>query len=484
MASIKQKTISGLKWTAAANYGQKALSFVTFIILARILEPRAFGLFAMAFIVIDGFGLFKSLGIDTALVQRKEAIDAASHTAFWMFPVVGTAMFILLYLTSPLAALFMREPALTPILMTLGVIFILGSIENVPIALLTKELKFKGLAIRELVSSLLYTVCAVSLACFKFGVWSLVYAYLLKRISMLVLSWRLSGYKPKFIFDKTIANQLLHFGKFILGTVLVWFLVLNLDNFLIGRKLGAEMLGFYALAFNISSLTMTHLSNLVSRIMYPTYAKLQSDRASMKKISLKIMKTISIFSIPFGVGLIFLAEPLIRVVYGVKWLPMVPPLQILSLCSMILPIFSFAGAIYIACGKPKWDFLIGILTISLILGVLPPLIDRFGLAGAAAGIVFARLVPIPIVIWLMRRLIGLTLTDIVQILKPALLSNLLMGVLICWARGFIVFQGGRSIFNVSILLMFLCGFAGFYFMVSYWIDRMVFKEIKEVIFRV
>ena len=483
MQTIKQQTISGFKWTAIANYGQKALSFVTFIIMARLLEPRAFGLFAMAFIVIDGFGLFKNLGIDTALIQRKEDIERASHTAFWMFPAIGILMFTLLCLTAPLAAIFMREPALTSILMTLGVIFILGSIENVPIALLTKELKFKGLAVRELVSSILYTLGAISLAYLDFGVWSLVYAYLLKRISMLILSWSLSGYKPKFIFDKAIANQLLHFGKFIFGTALVWFSISNLDNFLVGKKLGAALLGYYALAFNISSLTITHLSSLVARVMYPTYAKLQNDLESIKRISLKIIKTTAIFSIPFGTGLFLLSKEIVEVVYGEKWLPMVPVLKIFSLCSMILPLVSVSGSIYIACGKPKWDFYLGFSTICLIMLIVPFLIDRFGLIGAALGMTSVRLIIVPVILKLMEKLVHIYFHEILEAIKPAILSSLVMSALILVAKNFMIFQGGRTWTNVSLLLGFSMCCAGVYFTCSYFIDRKIFQEIKTVILK-
>jgi len=266
--NLKQKTIRSFKWLFLAKISQKALSFITFVILARILEPSVFGLFALAFVVIDGLGMFQSLGIDSALIQRKDKIEKAADTAFFIFPVVGIILFLVLYFFAPFASIMLKEPSLTPVIRVLGLFYIIKCFSRVPSTLYVKNLDFKTKTLIEITADLFYSITAVILAINKFGVFSLVYAYLLKQVIILIGFWRFCPWRPRLEFDWHIAKELIHFGKFIFGASLIWFLVGNLDRAIIGRLLGTAMLGYYALAFNIANLTSTHLTRLISQVMF------------------------------------------------------------------------------------------------------------------------------------------------------------------------------------------------------------------------
>jgi len=474
MNDIKQKAIKGIKWVAFSRYAQKGLSFITFIILARLLEPKTFGLFAMAFIVIDGLGLFKNFGVDSALVQRKDDIEKASHTAFWMMPFMGIVIFFILYFGAPMASLILKEPNLTPVIRVLGIIFVLGAIENIPASLLNKELRFKELAIRELVSSILFSISAVIFALFGLGVWSLVYAYLIRRVSMFFFSWSLSHYRPKMVFDMSIANELLHFGKFIFSSSIIGFLIMNIDNFLVGRLMGAAYLGYYALAYNISSMTTMHLSGLVHRVMYPTFSKLQDARKDIRGMSLRIMRLLSIFSFPFGVGIILFSSEIVQAVYGAKWLPLVPPLKVLALCSMLVPILASSESVFTACGKPKWSFYLKIPVIVFMALLIPIMSKRYGLLGVGLAVTFSKLCIFPTSLHLLNRLINLSLKDIFMALRPTLFSSvgMLTGGLVLRTILFDVI-GAYSFIVYCTLTM------GLYILLLYKMDPEIFHYIKK-----
>ncbi|MFA5088636.1 MAG: lipopolysaccharide biosynthesis protein [Candidatus Omnitrophota bacterium] len=476
-ATIKQKTVSGFKWVAFSRYAQKGVSVVTFIILARLLEPRIFGLFAMAFILIDGLGLFKNLGVDAALVQRNKDIEKAAHTAFWMMPFMGLFIFVILYVLAPFAAVALKEESLTPIIRVLGIIFVLGAMENIPVALLTKELHFKDLAVRELVSAVLFSVSALLFAVLQLGIWSLVYAYLLKRISMFYFSWSLSKYRPQFVFDKQIAKDLLHFGKFIFGASAVGFLIANTDNFLVGRIMGATTLGYYALAYNISTLTTQHLSGLVNQVMFPAYSKIQDTRLESKRFTLKIMSGLAMFSFPFGVSLILFAEEMVRIVYGARWLPLVPPLKALALCSMLLPLSSLAGATFSAGGKPKWIFYMDLFIIGGMIILIPFWGSLLGLLGVGLAVTFSKISVLPVVLRLLDRSIGLKSAEIFHELKPILIASFFMAV-----SGYILqmlmanLMGGYSVFLYGTLSAII------YIASLYWLDKPLIHRILDKVF--
>ncbi len=481
MDNFKKKTVSGVKWVAFGNYAQKAMTFGSFIVLARLLEPEVFGLFAMAFIVIDGLNLFKNMGVDAALVQRKDDVERASHTAFWMMPIMGVVIFALLYFMAPVAAVLLREESITPVLRCLGIIFVLGSIQSVPQSLLNKELKFRELEIRTLISTVLYVICAITLAYLQFGVWSLVYAYLVRRFSMLILTWTMAHYTPKMIFDKKIALELLQFGKFIFGSSIVLFLMLNVDNFLVGRMLGVASLGFYALAYNISDLTTSHLSNMITWVMFPAYSKIQDDKKQIKEINMKIIKTIAIFSVPFGLMLMLMGEELVGTVYGTKWLPIVPAIKILAICSILLPIESILDATFTALSKPKWSFNLRLTNIVLMCVTLPVMISWKGLVGAAIAVTFSKVITIPVKLYLARNLLGIKIRDILGAVQPVFFSAIIMIISTVVIKNIFLLGSDRG-FLALIKLAGVCfPIIAIYGLVLFLFDKAGVMDIKKAV---
>ena len=254
MTTLKKQTISGVKWVFLASIAQKLLSLGATVILARILSPADFGLFALAFVMIDGFGIFKSLGFDSALVRRKDDIDKAANTAFFLIPTMGLSLFIILFFVAPLGAKFLGNPSVTNVIRALALIFVIGCFGKVPQTMLYRNMSFNYKAIAEVSDQLVYVLTAVILALNKLGVWSLVIAYVLKNIVQTSIEWYFSGWKPKLEFDKTIAWDMFHFGKFVLLSSIIGFLYGNMDNIVIAKYLGVTMLGYYAISMNISNI--------------------------------------------------------------------------------------------------------------------------------------------------------------------------------------------------------------------------------------
>ncbi len=224
MVSLKQRTVSGFKWQLANKVLQKVISVITFAILARILEPSTFGLFALAFIAIDGFQVLKSFGLDSALVQRKEGVEEAAHTAFFIIQTSGIIMFFISFLIAPLAARFFHNAAVESVIRALGFVFIFNCFARVPSALLMKQMRFKLISIIDLISSIMNCVFAVLLSFFTRSVWSLVGAYLIKQITLAVLTRFYSGYKLKWHFNPRIAKELFGYGKFMVGLGVLWYI--------------------------------------------------------------------------------------------------------------------------------------------------------------------------------------------------------------------------------------------------------------------
>ncbi|MCB9721565.1 MAG: oligosaccharide flippase family protein [Candidatus Omnitrophica bacterium] len=213
--SLKMKAIRSVKWTTMAEVVLKISSMVVTIFLARMLDKEDFGLYALAFVVIDGLGLFKSIGIDKALIQRTKDLDKATDTAFLIIPPMGIVLYGVLWVITPFVASFYPEAIDLPeVLRALGLFFVIFTLSKVPLTLLEKDIKFDVIARITSFSQVFYSVTLLT-AFSGFGVWSLVIAYLGTELVRCISVLAGRALAAVLTFDKKIALEMLHFGKFV-----------------------------------------------------------------------------------------------------------------------------------------------------------------------------------------------------------------------------------------------------------------------------
>ena len=486
MSSLKQRTVSSVKWLVINNVLQKVINVVAFAILARILQPRAFGLFAMAFIAIDGFSLFKSFGIDSALVQRKDNhLDVVRDTAFFLTQAVGFTIFILFQLAAPIAAHLLHNHDVLSIMRALSVVFIFGCLGRIPNALLSKQMRFELIATIDFVASVVNSVLAVVFALISPSVWSLVWAYLFKQITMASLSWYFERYHVKWKFDWKIAKELLHFGKFMVGIGLVGYLIYNLDDIVVGRILGAAALGYYALAFNISQFINAQFIAHVGKVMFPAYVQVQNDSETLKRAFLKTIRFVSVISIPFGMVLLSLAHELVLGIYGEKWLPIVPLIRLFGIVQMVNPLFGCSYPVFWACGKPNIAYRLNLLTLVIETPLLIFMTKFYGLVGTVVAMISLTVVVGPLSAMFVRRIVKFKFHEVLTQLIPSFASGTVMVITI------FVFKNISALHHVlsSVTFHHLMPAAFFclvaflsYFIAFFFIDRSAVIEVKKMIF--
>src|SRR3989304_3066515 len=246
--SLMRKTTQGIFWVSISTIFLKIINFVIMIILARLLQPEHFGLIAIGLLVINFFDIFRDMGIGTALIYKKNEMDKAANTAFFIFPAAAIILYITAYLASPFISDFFKEPQIESIIKVLSLTFVIWSFASVPFVLLDKNLEFKKKVIPLIVPKIGYGITAIWLALNGFGVWSLVIGYIFMQILMLITTWPLVEWRPSYEFDKKTAFELIKYGKEIVGANLIAFLISIVDVSIIGRLLGTENLGYYSIA--------------------------------------------------------------------------------------------------------------------------------------------------------------------------------------------------------------------------------------------
>jgi O-antigen/teichoic acid export membrane protein len=476
MNSLKQQTVNGFKWTFGGSIVQRIVSFGTMIVLARILSPADFGLFALAFVMIDGFGIFKSLGFDSALIRQKGSnIEKACNTVFLLIPAMGVMLFLILFIVAPIGAKFLNNISATNVIRSLAVVFLFSCFAKVPQTLLTKELKFKQKTYAETSGSIVYSFSAVTLALAGMGVWSLVVGFIIKSLVQSTMEWVYAGWRPRFEFDKTVALEMFHFGKYILASSFIGFLYSSLDKITIAKLLNVEMLGYYAMAMNISSFFIDFVFNRVGNVMYPTYSKINDRLEDVRRIFLKSLKYIALVAFPFSFALILYAPDLIRIVYGDKWLPAVSILRVLALVGLFRSFGVALWPVFLARGQSKLDFQISIAQTVLFFVLVIPLALKYKLMGVGFAVLISYLIGFVIGLIRLKDILRIRFAEILKVLRPVLAASLFMLTSGFFLNSFPVTQIRILHFVISAAVS-----TSLYFFITYLLNRSFWKESKEI----
>lgn len=357
---IKNRTIFGMVWTATERFGSMAMSFLSNLVLARLLMPEDFGVIGMLQIFIAISGAFMIGGFGDAIIQKKDATHVDYSTVFIWNIVLSVFFYVVLFLTAPAIARLYDMPSLCEVLRVYGIILILVALSVVQNAILRKELRFKELSIRNIIASFCGLLVGVLLAFWGFGVWSLVASALVNQIAIIFLIWGISSWRPSCVFDKKSFKDLFAFGSMMMLTSLVERIYLNIQGLLIGKKSAIE-LGYYTQAKKLEEVPSGSLSYIVSTVSFPVFSKLQNDRDMLLSGLRRNIKAITYLNFPICILLIVIAKPLIEMFYGIKWYISVPYFQLLCIGGMIYTMNALNSNIVKALGKGNLFFIINLI---------------------------------------------------------------------------------------------------------------------------
>lgn len=403
----KKRTLAhSVAWSAIDSWGSAVFTIIVSIVLARLLEPRAFGLVAMASVYVAFIRIFVDQGLGAALVQRKELERMHLDTAFWI-AVLGSTLLtgLSMIVAGPVAKLF-GEPQLVPVIRWLSLGLILSGLNGTQRAILQRGLDFRELAVRSLIASIAGGVAGVSAALLGFGVWSLVAQTLTTGAVGTVVLWRVSEWRPALRMSTRHFRDLFGFSANVLGTNLLNLVNRRSDDLIIGAFLGPVALGYYTVAYGLLRTLTQLLVGVTTKVAFPAFSRLQHDPARMRKGFYTATRYTSLIAFPAFIGIMLVAPEFIRGVYGPKWEPSIPVMQILPLIGILHSVYYFNGTVMNAAGKASWQFGLGLL--NAVTNVIAFAIAvRWGIVAVAAVYVLRGYLFSPLPLWLIRRLIGI-----------------------------------------------------------------------------
>ncbi len=420
--SLGKKTAHGILWLFVSFGGSKLLTFVTTIILTRLLVPELFGQVALALVTISGLETIGHLGVGSALIYRRDgSTERAAHVAFTISMIMGGILWAVATLSAPFIGTYFGDPGVTPLLRGLAFLFIIHPLGSVHNSLLSKELSFKRKLVPDLARTFVKGGCAIVLALSGWGAWSLVWGQILGDITAVIALWSVQPYRPRFLWDASIGRAMLLYGSQIIGVEIMAFCYTNADYLIVGKVLGTADLAVYRQAFIVADLLILSICMITGRVLFPSYAKLNHDQKALQHGFLVTLRYISFVTLPLSVGLCAIAPLFVQVVFTEEWYGMILPLQWLALRAGVETLSFNAGTVFKAIGRPA--IISKLIVVRLV--ILVPIIllaVPFGIIGVAVGQVCMAIIAGLLDFGMVYRVIQVSWRSIWQSLRSALIA--------------------------------------------------------------
>jgi lipopolysaccharide exporter len=436
MERLSHRVVKSGFWVFALRITDRIFYLIRLVVLARVLSPHDFGLMGIAMLTMLMLENFSQTGFQAALIQKKENIESYLNTAWTTMIIRGIVLFSILFFIAPYAATFFKSPEAKPIIQVIGFSFLIQAFTNIGIIYFQKELEFNKQFIYQLSGTLADFIVAVSAALILRNVWALIFGLLAGNVVRFVVSYFIHPYRPRLSFNFDKVKELSGFGRWVFGSSIIIFFLTQGDNAVVGKLLGATMLGFYQMAYSISNTPATEFSYLIASITFPAYSKVQDDMEKLRRAYLEVLRMSAFVSIPLAGGIFILAPEFTSIFLGEKWLPIVPVMRVLALYGMFSSIV-VPGPLFMAINRPdlrtKLQF-IGLIIFSI---CIYPFTIRWGITGAAIAATTYVAITGSFALVVVFKLIKSPLVELLKIILPPSINAIIMVLVIFWAKLFV-----------------------------------------------
>lgn len=361
MSSLKMKAVNSVKLSSFSMVITGVLQLVQLVVLGRILGPEVFGIIALVQIVIQFSHMYMDMGITDAIIQKEKVSRIELSSLYWFSIAMGFAIFLLLYLGSPIISAIFNEPQLESLIQVVGVSFVIMPFGMQFQTMATKKLDFGNITKIEILSSIMgVSLTLFSAAYLGLGVWSLVVGHIgssvFKTIPWVIIGFKDTESRPQAVFSFHQIKSLIAFGLYRLGTTTANYFNTKIDQIIIGIMMGPQILGYYSMAMNLIMQPIQKLNPMITKVSFPLFSKIQNDKNRLQKAYLFIIKLIMTLNAPLFAGLIILAPYVIPVLLGEGWEGIVSLVQILAFYGLFRALGNPSGSLFIAVGKVRWSF--------------------------------------------------------------------------------------------------------------------------------
>ena len=356
MSNLKDRSVIAVLWNSAGGLLMIGISLIFSIILARLLDPADFGVIAIIMVVYILSQEIIRFGLETAIIQKDEVSDEEYSISFFIMFTLSTVFALLLYVSSDWLADFYKAESLATISKIFCCLYFIDAIMHIQRIKLKKRLDFMRLNIFEIVAKIIGGVMAVVMALNGFGLMSLVAQNLIIAVIQTLCICYYVNWWPSFNIKLSAITDLFHFGKFVLVSDFVYHISQRFDSLIVGKYFDMNLLGLYDKGKNLSEMGQRLPANMMMKPLFTSLSSLQNDTEALERMMNRIYTSLSFIFIPFLLFLVFNGEPLIRFVYGEKWVKAAPYFSLFCVLGVFYLIRIPTNYLLLAIGKVKITF--------------------------------------------------------------------------------------------------------------------------------
>ena len=384
MQDLKEKTIRGGAARLVAQVATLVLRTGALVVLARLLDPRDFGLVGMVTALTGVLSWFRDFGLSAAVVQRSDITTHQHSTLFWINVLFGALLVFVTLAATPAIAAFYNEPRLYWVTPVLGTAFLFNAMGIQHSALLQRQMRFTAMAAISVVSLTVGTALAVGGAAMGCGYWALVAMSVTTPLVASIGYWLETGWVPGMPRRYAGIRSMLHFGGTLTLNNVIAYIGLNADKVMVGRFLGVDAIGIYGRGFQVASIPTDNLNSAVGEVAFSALSRLQNDPARLRRYFLMCFSFALGLTLPITIACALFAEDLVLVLLGPKWQASTEIVRLLAPTIVVAAVVNPMTWLINALGLVRRS-----LKIALVFAPIMILGSMLGLRYGAAGVAFA-----------------------------------------------------------------------------------------------
>jgi len=351
MTKPKDSVARGALFVLAGRWTDQLIGFLSTVILARLLVPDDVGIVAMASLVISLVDVLLDLGVNVALIQNRDAVQAHWDTAWTLRLLQTAAATVVVLVASPIAADYFGDPRVGPVLRAMAFTFVITGLENIGVIAFQKEMTFAA-DLRFVLSKRIAGFCATIVAAWLLrSYWALVIGALTGRTIGTVISYFIHPMRPRPSLAK--AREIFGISQWLMIRSVGIFVESNLHRFVVGGRVEAGVMGAYSLADDVAKLPSTTLLTPLNRVLFPAFVEAKHNAEELKRIFLLAQAVQTLIVVPAAMGLVLVAPEAVRVLLGERWMSAVPFVQVLAPVGMVWSITNAGGYVMLALGRVR-----------------------------------------------------------------------------------------------------------------------------------
>ena len=426
----KQKSvISNLIWRFAERTGAQGVSFIVSLVLARLLEPSAYGTIALVTVFTTILQVFVDSGMGNALIQKKDADDIDFSTVFYFNVFICLILYVGMFIAAPFIAKFYNDDSLTAVIRVLCLTIVISGVKNVQQAYVSRKMQFKRFFFATLGGTIISAILGILMAYRGCGVWALVVQQIFNALAATVILWITVKWRPKLVFSFERLKGLFSFGWKLLTSSLIDTVYNNIRQLIIGKLYSAEDLSYYNRGKQFPNFIVTNVNTSIDSVLLPAMSSEQDDIKRVKNMTRRSIKTSTYIMAPLMMGLAFMATNVVKLILTDKWLACVPFLQIFCITYMFYPINTANLNAIKAMGRS--DLFLRLEIIKKIVGVIVLVTTMwFGVLTMAYSLLLTSIIGQIINSWPNKKLLGYGYMEQIKDIIPGILIAVCMGICI------------------------------------------------------